>query len=577
MRLKLLGCGLLAVLALPLGGVAQEPPQTPVAPHSVDLTAFRAAALAAKGDAERGRRLVENDERTRCLACHAIAGKGASLGPDLAGQAGRSDAAEILDSILEPSAKIHPDYASTTVVLRSGQVLQGIVQPLGETELDIATSATDKVRVARGEIDEQSPCRVSLMPGNLHELLSAGEVADIVAYLTKLEPARSNDLKEALSPRDIPRATSPATFRPIIDASAAFQHPVWLVDVPGHTGKLAVVELRGQVWLLEADGSRRSLFVDLTDEVIAGDFTGLTSLAFHPDFAHNRRYFLKQHARVDGRLVVQVVERRASDNGLSDSGQPSKVVFTIPIFSDIHNGGHLAFGLDGFLYVGMGDTGPQEDPRGHGQDLSVLFGKLSRIDIDRTEQGRVYAIPADNPFRDVPNACPEIWALGFRAPWRFSFDPATGDLWVGDVGQGLYEEVAIVRRGENHGWNVLEGFRPFSDQHRKPGAKFTPPLFAYHHRVGVSVTGGFVYRGVKTPAFDGRYICGDFETRRVWALEQQNGRLKSIIEIGLAPDRIVSFGQDDAGEIYLIGYDRGLIYHVDLSTVDLTPLPAAGD
>ena len=145
----------------------------------------------------------------------------------------------------------------------------------------------------------------------------------------------------------------------------------------------------------------------------------------------------------------------------------------------------------------MGDTGPQNDPRGHGQDLSTLLGKMSRIDVDRAEVDRPYAIPPDNPFRDTPDARPEIWALGFREPWRFSFDPPTGDLWVGDVGQGLYEEVTIARRGENHGWNVFEGFRPFSDRYARSDARYVPPVFAYHHRVGVSVTGGFVYRGKK--------------------------------------------------------------------------------
>src|SRR5262249_52768864 len=153
--------------------------------------------------------------------------------------------------------------------------------------------------------------------------------------------------------------------------------------------------------------------------------------------------------------------------GLRDSGEPSKTVLEIPVFSEIHNGGHLAFGPDGFLYIGMGDTGPQEDPRGHGQDLFTLLGKMSRIDVDHREGGRHYAIPPDNPFRDKPGARPEVWALGFREPWRFTFDRATGDLWIGDVGQGLYEEVTIARKGENHGWNVFEGFRSFSDRYAR--------------------------------------------------------------------------------------------------------------
>ena len=239
------------------------------------------------------------------------------------------------------------------------------------------------------------------------------------------------------------------------------------------------------------------------------------------------------------------------------------------MFSEIHNGGHIAFGPDGFLYIGMGDTGPQGDPRGHGQDLSTLLGKMSRIDVDHTEAGRPYAIPGDNPFRARPGARPEIWALGFREPWRFSFDPPTGDLWIGDVGQDLYEEVTIARVGENHGWNVLEGFRPFSDRFAKADVRYVPPVFAYHHRVGVSVTGGFVYRGRMNPSLAGKYVCGDYETRRVWALEQHDRNLTSIVEIGRAPDRIVSFGVDSEGQIHVVGFDHGLIYRIDATRADL--------
>ncbi len=143
----------------------------------------------------------------------------------------------------------------------------------------------------------------------------------------------------------------------------------------------------------------------------------------------------------------------------------------------------------------MGDTGPQNDPRGHGLDLSTVLGKISRIDVDRAEKGRSYAIPSNNPFRKSPNARPEVWALGLREPWWLRIDAPTGDLWVGDVGQGLYEEVTIARQGENHGWNGFEGFRSFTDRYAKEGARYVPPVFAYHHRVGFSVTGGFVYRG----------------------------------------------------------------------------------
>ena len=534
---------------------------------------YRAAVLKSRGDAAQGKALLDNVERTKCLSCHAVGGRGATLGPDLTGLGGgRATLAEILDAILEPSAKIHPDYASTTVALKSGRVLDGILRPVNDAEVEVVTSANEAFKVARTEIEEQAPSRVSLMPKGLEQGLSAGEMADLLAHLSTLEPPNPLGQGEAINARDIPRAVEPIKLVPILEPGRAFNHPVWFGALPGHTGENLVIEMQAaRVWRMEANGHDRSLYVDVLKETISGELTGLTSLAFHPDFARNRRYFLKMHVPVEpGRLAVQVVERKATPDGLADSGEPSKLIIKIPVFTEVHNGGHLAFGNDGYLYVGMGDTGPQTDPRGHGQDLTTLLGKISRIDVDHAEGDRAYAIPKDNPFRETAAARPEIWALGFREPWRFSFDPPTGDLWVGDVGQGLYEEVTIVRSGENHGWNVIEGFRSFSDRYRQPDARYVPPIFAYHHRVGVSITAGFVYHGKKNPSLVGKYICGDFEMRKIWAIEQRDRKLTSIMEIGRAPDRIVSIGLDSEGEIYLVGWDRGNIFTIDAGEADLT-------
>ena len=550
--------------------------QTPAAPPSnregPSLSDYRRATLAVKGDAARGKRLFDDTVRTQCASCHAIGGQGATLGPSLSGfGGGRATLADILDAILEPSAKIHPDYPSKVVALKSGRIVQGLVRPVSDKEVDVVVSAKETIRLARSDIEEQAPSRVSIMPAGLNERLSPAEMADLLAYLSTLGPPETGSLREAISPHDIPQAPAPVTFRPIVDSAAPFHRPVWFEPLPGHPKTSVVVEMeRGRIWLMELDGTNRRLFVEVVNETTPGEFTGLMCVAFHPDFTHNRRYFLKMHSpKGAGQLAVDIVERKARPDGLRDSGAPSKLCLKIILFSDVHHGGQLTFGPDGFLYFGMGDTGPQRDPRGHGQDLSVLFGKIGRIDVDHAEGDRPYAIPPDNPFRDKPDARPEIWALGFRAPWRFSFDPPTGDLWVGDVGQDLYEEVTIVRRGENHGWNVLEGFQPFSDSFAKSDARYVPPVFSYHHRVGVSVTGGFVYHGRKNPALAGKYIFGDFETRRVWALEQRDRALTSIVEIGRAPDRIASFGLDSAGELYLVGLDRGLIYGIDASGADL--------
>ena len=195
---------------------------------------------------------------------------------------------------------------------------------------------------------------------------------------------------------------------------------------------------------------------------------------------------------------------------------------------------------------------------------------MLRIDVDQRTDDLPYAIPADNPFleahRKEVNIRPETWAIGFREPWRFSFDPANGDLYVGDVGQNKFEEVCLVHRGENHGWNVREAYAPFSDQYRRPAERYIEPLFAYEHGLGFSVTGGYVYRGRQNASFDGVYIFGDYNTRRVWGLKQQGGEVQQVAQLGISPGGIASFGRDQQGEIYLVTY-MGSIYHVDLKGV----------
>jgi glucose/arabinose dehydrogenase len=212
----------------------------------------------------------------------------------------------------------------------------------------------------------------------------------------------------------------------------------------------------------------------------------------------------------------------------------------------------------------MGDTGPQQDPQGHGQDGQLFLGKIIRIDVDHPADGKPYGIPADNPFRNRTGILPEIWALGFREPWRFSFDSLTGDLWVGDVGQDRVEEVSIVKSGENHGWNVFEGFEPFSNRYRKEGLKYIPPVFAYRRKFGNSITGGYVYRADKASSFYGVYVCGDYTSKRIWGFKQENRKLKTVWQIGTSPQGISSFATDEAGNIYLVGYE-GMIYKLDFA------------
>lgn len=192
--------------------------------------------------------------------------------------------------------------------------------------------------------------------------------------------------------------------------------------------------------------------------------------------------------------------------------------------------------------------------------------------MDHRDGDLPYAIPADNPFQNSTSVRPEIWAIGFREPWRFTFDSVTGDLWVGDVGQDRVEEVDIVRGGENYGWNVYEGYEPFSNKYREGKGAYSKPVFAYRRKYGNSITGGYVYRGNKNSSFYGVYICGDYTSRRIWGIQQENGSLKKIRQIGTSPEAIASFARDSQGNLYLVGYE-GMIYQLDLSSTSFEDSP----
>ena len=288
---------------------------------------------------------------------------------------------------------------------------------------------------------------------------------------------------------------------------------------------------------------------------------GLLGLAFHPNFHQNRKYYYAKHLVEDGKFATYIFERQAATDYKTDSGRAPRRILKLDEVTGVHYGGGLQFGPDGFFYVGMGDSGPQEDPQGHGQDTMLLLGKMLRIDVDHASEDRPYTVPADNPFLGRSDVRPEIWAIGLREPWRFSFDPITAELWVGDVGQDRYEEVDIIRRGENYGWNVYEGFEPFSNRYRKAGVNYTPPVFSYGRKFGVSVTGGFVYRANPKSSFYGVYVFGDFQSQRVWGLKHKQRKMQKIRQLAIAPQRVVSFGRDSEGELYLVGYE-GTIYRL---------------
>jgi putative heme-binding domain-containing protein len=507
-------------------------------------------------------------EGTPGSQCHTIDGKNELRGPDLHTVGDKFSRGELADAVLTPSAQIAVGFTTTLFRTKSGDTVAGVVKDITGDAVTVVNNEGKRVTLRTADIARQKESDVSMMPEGLERGLAHAEFADLIAYLSSLRLPESAAIARQGMPSDIPEAERPVALVPFVSEANRFTHPGWFGQIPGKPSDFLVCEHEtGKIWHIEKRGGAaetKSLFGDFAPEVQRGPADGLLGLAFHPKFRQNRKYYIQHQRRIDNRLYALVSEKTASADFTHDSGQPSREIMRFACSTGDHVGGGIEFGPDGMLYIGMGDTGPQTDPQGHGQDLRLPLGKMLRIDIDHATDGKPYAIPADNPFRGRDDALPEIWAFGFREPWRFSFDPVSGDLWVGDVGQDRYEEVSIVRRGENHGWNVYEGFEPFSSRYRTEDGKYVPPVFAYSRKFGNSITGGYVYRGDKGSPFNGTYICGDYNSKRIWALTQQDRQLKTIRQIATAPERISSFGVDERGELYVVGYE-GMIFRIATS------------
>ena len=561
---------MLAVVVMCRGQSSSPAPLQAVAMSKPALAEF---AMQHAGDPVRGSKIFADEARAACVKCHSTDGHGGKAGPDLSAIGDKFPRQELIRSILEPSSTVAVGYGTTIIETKDDEEYQGVIKQATESWIELIGGDGKPVRVSINNIKAQRTSVLSLMADGLEAGLTPQEFADLIAYLESLHQSVGSLARIQGMPENIPQAARSVGLQPFFNDNVRLNHPLWFGVVPGFTNRFVVLEHGGTSWIIErgAGGDQQTVLLDLSSEVRVGGATGLLGIAFHLKFAENRKYYLKYQVVNAGQISTRLVERQFTVDFNGDAGVASRLLMEIPSTTQDHNGGSIVFGPDGFLYLGMGDTGPQGDPQGHGQDLKVLWSKMLRLDVDRTEGGLAYGIPKDNPFTGRDDVRPEIWAYGFREPWRFNFDSANGDLWLGDVGQDRVEEISIVRAGENLGWNVFEGHTPYSDRYRREGEHYTAPVFSYTHRVGVSVTGGFVYRGKRAPLMQGRYICGDFETRRIWALTQTNRLLSSIVEIGRAPTRVVSFGQDAAGELYIVGYDNGVIYRMDLSNVDPTP------
>ena len=535
-----------------------------------EIPEYVRSALHKEGDIERGKSLFASD-RLACAKCHSLDGTRSKAAPDLSAVGEKFGRREIIESVLTPSARISEGYETTLLMLNEGKTVSGIIKSATDQSLELLTQNGELIHVDPDEIESRRTSATSIMPQGIHAVLSKGEFNDLIEFLVSLKQVDTASRIIQGMPSVIDELTSPVELRPIIGHSLKFDQPVWLGSFPDFSDRFLVIEHQvRRIWMLKAkdestaeEGDRKKLFLDLGPT--AANEGRLAALAFHPSFVFNQKYYLLERVTLDGKMFVTVIEREVSEDGQRDSGREPRLILQVPQTTGAHFGGWLEFGPDGFLYISFGDSGPQEDPNGNAQHRNILLGKIARIDVDRQESEKPYSIPKDNPFVSDPGTLPEIWALGFRAPWRLSFDRVTGDLWVGDVGQDRYEKVAIVRRGENHGWNVYEGFEAFSNRYRREKESYTSPIFAYGRKYGPSVTGGFVYRADPRSTFYGKYIFGDYESRRIFALSQQDRTLKEIRQIGTAPQRIVSFGQDAEGEIYVVGYE-GILYRIDFST-----------
>jgi glucose/arabinose dehydrogenase len=315
---------------------------------------------------------------------------------------------------------------------------------------------------------------------------------------------------------------------------------------------LYVAQKTGTVVAIRGGTSDPAPVLGITEEVSLGSDQGLLGLAFAP----NGRYLYVNYTDTNG--DTQVTEY-AMGQEQADPATRRDVLFVEQPYSN-HNGGNLAFGPDGYLYIGLGDGGSGGDPHGNGQSLSTLLGKMLRID-PRPSGGRPYAIPPDNPFVDRSGARPEIWAYGLRNPWRYSFDRETGDLWIGDVGQGEWEEVDLQPAGspggENYGWNRMEGDHSYDGA--DPPADAVPPVFEYSHDDGgCTVAGGYVYRGESIPDLYGAYVFADYCLGRLEALRLRDGKVIGHRSLGPVVPGLSSFGEDAQGELYAMSLGGGL-------------------
>jgi len=342
-------------------------------------------------------------------------------------------------------------------------------------------------------------------------------------------------------------------------------YPLLLTHAGDDSGRLFVVERFGRIKVFEnsVQATSTTTFLDLSSAIATNSEGGLLGLAFHPKYSENGYFFVHYTELDDTGTMHSIISRFTVSASDPNQANPASEVRLLDIVQPYynHDGGMIAFGPDGRLYVGMGDGGAGGDPLGHGQNTYTMLGAMLRIDVDAPEDGKNYGIPADNPFVNG-GGLPEIWAWGLRNPWRFSFDTLTGALWAGDVGQNAWEEISVIEGGKNYGWATMEGFECFpASVTGCDSTGMAPPVMVYPNAGKGSVTGGYVYRGSAAPSLYGTYIFADYEQDTLYLLPTDDsppdGPAMST------PDSVAGFGQDAQGEVYVLGLLTGTIYRFE--------------
>jgi glucose/arabinose dehydrogenase len=341
--------------------------------------------------------------------------------------------------------------------------------------------------------------------------------------------------------------------------SGGFVQPVHVTHAGDGSGRIFVAEQGGKIRILDNGSLLPASFLDISSRVICCGEQGLLSVAFPPGYSAKRYFYVNYTRTPDGATVVARYRVSPNDANAADPAS-EEVVLTIPQPFPNHNGGQLAFGPDGYLYIGMGDGGSGGDPFGLAQNTDNVLGKLLRIDV---ESGAVpYGVPPGNPFVGMAGYRPEIWALGLRNPWRFSFDRLTGELYIGDVGQGAFEEIDVQPAGspggQNYGWNIMEGANCYNSAICNT-AGLTLPVATYDHSQGCSVTGGIVYQGAALPILQGIYLYSDFCSGRIWGLRKNGAGWDNAVLLAAQspPLNISTFGEDERGNVYVANYANG--------------------